>query len=111
MREAALCTLVKPLGRRAAVAFEGSPPPATPAEAEFADTLVSAAQNGLSLEAVKAAASAAYAAYDFVSKTTSARVSEAIAHNAAEGPEGPQILLPLCTLLLTYLVNRLHCDA
>ena len=92
--------------------FGGPVPPLNvAAQNTFADALAAAFCAGLGPAAITAAAAAACVANAAVREQIRARVAAAALHNdSEEGPEGPQVLLPLADDVLVHFVNRLHSD-
>ena len=88
-----------------------APPPSLSALNAFADALAAAFCSGVGSAAVAAAAAAACAANAAVRAQIGERVAAAALHNnSEEGPEGPQVLLPLADDVLVHFVNELHSD-
>ena len=78
------------------------------AQAALGDALNAAYSAGLDPSLVAAAASAAGAAY--AAGHVRNRIAAAALHNDDDGPNGPEVLLPLADDVLVHFVNRIYSD-
>ena len=78
------------------------------AQTALGNALFAAYSAGLDPSLVSAAASAAGAAY--AAARVRNRVAAAALHNNDDGPDGPEVLLPLADDVLVHFVNRIDSD-